>query len=81
MHYLKRKREKRVTERVTDEAPKKRGFAMTMISLVMVGAIIALIRSRNPEMDMKPMLMMFGGVVFVCLVMNFISNRKKRDDE
>jgi hypothetical protein len=77
MHYLKRKHKRRVTE----DAPMRRGVFMTMIGLAMAGILIAVIRGRNPEMDIRPMLMMFVGVTVACAAMNFISYRKRRDDE
>ena len=66
---------------MTEDASRRRGFFMTMIGLAMAGVLIAAIRGRNPEMDIKPMLMMFGGVTLACVVMNLISFRKRRDDE
>ena len=78
MHYLKRKRERR---RMEEYVPKRRGFSMTVISLAAAGAFIAVTKAKNPGMDIKPMMMMFGSVVFACVVMNFISVRKRRDDE
>ena len=62
---------------MTEYVPKRRGFSMTVISLVAAGAFIVLTKANNPEMDIKPMMVMFGGVAFGCVVMNFISRRKK----
>ena len=78
MHYMNRKREKRRTEPIP---PGRRGFRMTAISLAAVGAFIAVTKAKNPGMDLKPMLMMFGGVTAACVLMHFVSNRKRRDDE
>ena len=78
MHYVKRKRERRRMEEYT---PKRRGFRMTVISLAAVGAFIAVVKAKNPGMDVKPLLMMFGGVTLGCAVMNLVSSRKRRDDE
>ena len=64
---------------MTEYSPKRRGFSMTMISLAMAGAFIVVTKARNPEMDVKPMVMMFGGVVLACVLMNYISGRKRRD--
>jgi len=54
---------------------------MTIIGLAAAGVFIAVIKGRNPEMDLKPILMMYGAVTFACLLMNFVSNRKRREDE
>lgn len=54
---------------------------MTLISLAAAGAFIAVTKAKNPGMDLKPILMMFGSVVAACVVMHFASNRKRRDDE
>ena len=77
MHYLKRKRERR---RTAEYVPRRRGFSLTLISLAMAGAFIVVTKAKNPEMDIRPMVMMFVGVALACVVMNFISGRKKRDE-
>ena len=64
---------------MTEYVPKRRGFSMTVISLAMAGAFIVVTKARNPEMDVKPMVMMFAGVVLACVVLNFVSSRKRRD--
>ena len=74
MHYIKRRKERR---KMQEYVPRKRGFTMTMIGLVAAGAFVALTKANNPEMDIKPMMMMVGGVALGCVVMNFISSRKK----
>ena len=66
---------------MTEYVPKRRGFGMTVISLAAAGVFIALTKANNPEMDIKPMVIMLGSVAVACTVMNFISGRKKRDKE
>ena len=53
---------------------------MTVISLAMAGAVIVVTKAKNPELDVKPMVMMLVGVALACVVMNFVSGRKKRDE-
>ena len=65
---------------MTEYVPKRRGFSMTVISLAMAGAFIVVTKAKNPEMDIKPMMMMFVGVALACVVMHFVSGRKKRDE-
>ena len=66
---------------MAEYTPRRRGFGMTMISLAAAGAFLAVTKAKNPGMDVKPLVMMLGGVVLACVVMNFLSSRKKRDDE
>ena len=53
---------------------------MTFFSLALVGAFIAVSKSRNPGMDIKPILTMFGAVALGCAVMTVVSRRRKDDD-
>ncbi|MDR0764995.1 MAG: hypothetical protein LBE65_05320 [Synergistaceae bacterium] len=53
---------------------------MTFFSLVLSGVFIAVFKSKNPEMNIKPTLIMFGAVALGCAVMIFVSRRKKDDD-
>ena len=64
---------------MTEYVPKRRGFSMTVISLAMAGAFIMVTKAKNPEMDIRPMVMMLVGVTLACVVMNFVSGRKRRD--
>ena len=66
---------------MTEYTPRRRGFGMTVISLAAAGAFLAVTKAKNPGMDVKPLVMMFGGVALACVVMNFVSGRKKRDEE
>ena len=78
MYYLKRRRESRATAR-----PAKKRFsgpAMTFFSLVLAGAFIAVFRAKNPGMDIKPILTMFGAVALGCAAMTLVSRRRKDDD-
>ena len=54
---------------------------MTMISLAAAGVFLAVTKAQNPEMDIRPMLIMYGSVAVACVVMNLVSNRRRRDDE
>ena len=53
---------------------------MTFFSLAMAGAFIAVSKAVNPGMNVKPVIMMFGGVTLGCFVMMFIAGRKRNDD-
>ncbi|MDR1132604.1 MAG: hypothetical protein LBL05_00485 [Synergistaceae bacterium] len=52
---------------------------MTFLSLALAGAFIAVSKSRNPGMNLKPILTMFGAVALGCVVMALVSRRKKDD--
>jgi hypothetical protein len=77
MYYKKRKREPRFPEPARTP---KRGTRMTFFSLAMAGAFIAVSKAVNPGMNVKPLLMMLGGVTLGCFVMMFIAGRKRNDD-
>jgi branched-subunit amino acid ABC-type transport system permease component len=53
---------------------------MTFFSLALAGVFIAVFKSKNPGMNVRPILTMFGAVVLGCAVMTLISRRKKDDD-
>ena len=78
MYYIKRKRERRNLE---GGRPDRRGPRMTLASLVAAGAFIAAMKVQRPEMDIKPLVLMLGGVALGCFIMNIISGRTKKNDE
>ncbi|MDR1510508.1 MAG: hypothetical protein LBS53_12815 [Synergistaceae bacterium] len=49
----------------------------TFLSLAAAGAFIALSKTANPGMNVKPMLMMFGGVALGCFILSFVAGRNK----
>ena len=53
---------------------------MTFFSLALAGAFIAVFKSKNPGMNIEPVLTMFGAVALGCAVMTVVSRRKKDDD-
>jgi branched-subunit amino acid ABC-type transport system permease component len=53
---------------------------MTFFSLALAGALIAVFRAKNPGMNVRPILTMFGAVALGCAMMTVISRRKKDDD-
>jgi hypothetical protein len=53
---------------------------MTFFSLALTGAFIAVLRAKNPGMNIKPIVTMFGAVALGCAAMTLISRRKKDDD-
>ncbi|MDR1138016.1 MAG: small integral membrane protein 8 [Synergistaceae bacterium] len=53
---------------------------MTFLSLAIAGAFIAVSKTVNPEMNIKPVLMMFGGVALGCFILTFVVGRKRDDD-
>jgi hypothetical protein len=53
---------------------------MTFFSLALAGLFIAVFKSKNPGMNIKPILTMFGAVALGCAAMTLVSRRKKDDD-
>ncbi|MDR1580190.1 MAG: hypothetical protein LBS35_07520 [Synergistaceae bacterium] len=53
---------------------------MTFFSLALAGLLIAVFKSKNPEMNIRPILTMFGAVALGCAVMIIVSRREKGDD-
>jgi hypothetical protein len=76
MYYKRRKSGRRFPEPV--KRP-KRGSRMTFFSLAAVMAFIAASKAANPQMNIKPLLMMFGGVALGCFILAFCAGRKKND--
>jgi hypothetical protein len=78
MYYLKRRKAAR------EAAPpaKKRfsGPVMTFFSLALTGAFIAVSRAKNPGMNIRPIVTMFGAVALGCAIMTVVSRRRKDDD-
>jgi branched-subunit amino acid ABC-type transport system permease component len=54
---------------------------MTFFSLALAGVFIAVFKSKNPEMNVRPILTMFGAVALGCAIMTLISQRKKNNDQ
>jgi hypothetical protein len=54
---------------------------MTLASLAAAGAFIAIMKAKRPEMDIKPLVLMLGGVALGCFIMNIFSGRSKNNDE
>jgi hypothetical protein len=77
MHYIKRKRERRAPD---DARAKKRGPRVTFMSLAAAAAFLAVIKAKNPGAELKPMIVMFSGVIAACVIMNVISARAGKDD-
>jgi hypothetical protein len=50
---------------------------MTFFGLALSAAFIAVSKARNPGMNIKPALTMFGAVALGCAVMTIISGKKK----
>jgi hypothetical protein len=75
MYYRKRRRERRFIE---PERPRKRGTMMTFLGLAAAGAFIAVSKAVNPGMNVKPQLMMLGGVALGCFIMIFVVGGKRR---
>jgi hypothetical protein len=53
---------------------------MTFFSFALAGAFIAVFKAKNPGMNIKPILTMFGAVALGCAAMTFASRRRKDDD-
>ncbi|MDR1966883.1 MAG: hypothetical protein LBQ36_09245 [Synergistaceae bacterium] len=75
MHYKKRERKKR------DESFARagnRGTRLTFISLAMSAAFVAVTKAFNPGMDVKPALMVFGGMAAGCVILALAARRKPK---
>jgi len=77
MYYLKRNRERRPA---AQNRPARRGPGMTFVSLGIAAAFIAVIKAKNPGLDIKPTMLMFGGVAFGCVIMALMAAKAKKDD-
>jgi hypothetical protein len=78
MYYIKRKRERKS---FSGDRPRRRGARMTFMSLAAAAAFMAVMKARNPGLDLKPALLMFAGVALGCFIMAAIGGRAKKDGE
>ncbi|MDR3279245.1 MAG: hypothetical protein LBT23_01925 [Synergistaceae bacterium] len=52
---------------------------MTFFSLAAAGAFIAVTKAANPGINIKPILLMFGGIAIGCFIMTMLAGRKTDD--
>jgi hypothetical protein len=71
---------RRERKRIEDIPPRrKKGPRLTFISLAVIGAFLAVTKMTNPDMNIKPLFTMFGGVALACFAMAILSGRNKND--
>jgi hypothetical protein len=53
---------------------------MTFLSIAAAGAFAALSKAADPALNIRPALMVLGGVALGCLIMTAVSGRKKDEN-
>ncbi|MDR3332737.1 MAG: hypothetical protein LBT08_08910 [Synergistaceae bacterium] len=60
-----------------NERPKRFGGGwMTFMSFIAIMAVLAVVKARNPEFSIGPMILMIGGTAFGCLVLFRLGGRR-----
>jgi hypothetical protein len=52
---------------------------MTFMSFTAAAAFMAVMKARNPGLDLKPVMLMFAGVAWGCFIMAVVGGRAKKN--